>query len=141
MGAHQALYDAGLRVPTDVSVVSFDDDAIGSWVRPGLTTFAIPHYDLGRTAVDVLFDEIGRDRDEGDREARVHRVAIPANADGRVGRPSEQLIRLCRSMTAASGSAIRPGRLGLRGSSGVPSPRQSARNRPDHDRAPRRRTS
>ena len=59
-----------------------------SWVRPGLTTFAIPHYDLGRTAVDVLFDEIGRDRDEGDREARVHRVAMPIRVRGSVGPPS-----------------------------------------------------
>jgi LacI family transcriptional regulator len=88
MGAYQALDDAGLRVPSDVSVISFDDDAIASWVRPGLTTFAIPHYDLGRTAVDVLFDEIGRDRDAGDREARVHRVAMPIRVRGSVGPPS-----------------------------------------------------
>ena len=88
MGAYQALDDAGLRVPSDVSGISFDDDAIASWVRPGLTTFAIPHYDLGRTAVDVLFDEIGRDRDAGDREARVHRVAMPIRVRGSVGPPS-----------------------------------------------------
>jgi LacI family transcriptional regulator len=88
LGAYQALADAGLRVPADVSVVSFDDDAIASWVRPGLTSIAIPHYDLGRTAVDVLFDEIDRDRDEGEHEARVHRVPMPVRGRESVAPPS-----------------------------------------------------
>jgi LacI family transcriptional regulator len=88
LGAYQALADAGLRVPADVSVVSFDDDAIASWVRPGLTSIAIPHYDLGRTAVDVLFDEIDRDRDDGEREARVHRVPMPVRGRESVAPPS-----------------------------------------------------
>jgi hypothetical protein len=35
LGAYQALADHGLTMPTDVSVVSFDDDAIASWARPG----------------------------------------------------------------------------------------------------------
>ena len=48
LGAYNALADAGLAVPSDVSVVSFDDDPIASWVRPQLTTIAIPHYELGR---------------------------------------------------------------------------------------------
>jgi LacI family transcriptional regulator len=88
LGAYQALADAGLRVPTDVSVVSFDDDAIASWVRPAVTTIAIPHYDLGRAAVDVLFDEIDRDRNGGEREAVVHRVPMPVRTRGSVAPPS-----------------------------------------------------
>src|SRR3954452_50665 len=62
LGAYQALEDAGLEVPADVSVVSFDD-ALASWVRPRLTTVALPHYDLGREAVSALFDAIERRRD------------------------------------------------------------------------------
>jgi LacI family transcriptional regulator len=88
LGAYQALADFGLMVPTDVSVVSFDDDAIASWVRPGLTTIAIPHYDLGRAAVDVLFDVIDRDHDEPHRQATVHRVAMPVRTRDSVAPPS-----------------------------------------------------
>jgi LacI family transcriptional regulator len=88
LGAYQALADAGLDVPRDVSVVSFDDDAIASWIRPGLTTVAIPHYDLGRTAVDVLFEEIERDHEEGDRAVDVHRVAMPVRYRESVAPPS-----------------------------------------------------
>jgi LacI family transcriptional regulator len=35
-------------------VVSFDDDAIATWLRPGLSTAALPHEPMGRRAVEVL---------------------------------------------------------------------------------------
>ena len=53
-GAHQALTEAGLSVPDDVSIVSFDNDEIAAYMRPGLTTIALPHEQMGRTAVEVL---------------------------------------------------------------------------------------
>ncbi|MFI7604506.1 LacI family DNA-binding transcriptional regulator [Micromonospora sp. NPDC049366] len=55
-GAYQALGEAGLSVPGDVSVVSFDDDPIAAWLRPGLTTAALPHERMGRRAVEILLD-------------------------------------------------------------------------------------
>ncbi len=76
MGAYQALDDFGLKVPADVSVVSFDDHPIASWMRPKLTTVALPHYELGRKAVDVLFTEIDRDRSDTGRVGDVHRVPM-----------------------------------------------------------------
>jgi LacI family transcriptional regulator len=56
-GVYQALAEARLRVPADVSVVSFDDDAIAAWLRPGLSTAALPHEQMGRRAVEVLLEE------------------------------------------------------------------------------------
>jgi LacI family transcriptional regulator len=53
-GVYQALAEAGLAVPRDVSVVSFDDDAMAAWLRPGLSTAALPHEEMGRTAVEML---------------------------------------------------------------------------------------
>lgn len=53
-GAYQALAAAGLRVPDDVSVVSFDDDEIAAYLRPGLTTIALPHDEMARQAIDLL---------------------------------------------------------------------------------------
>jgi LacI family transcriptional regulator len=55
-GAHQALSEAGLSVPDDVSIVSFDNDEIATYMRPGLTTIALPHEEMGRAAVNVLLD-------------------------------------------------------------------------------------
>lgn len=55
-GAYQAIAEAGLSVPADVSVVSFDDDPIAAWLRPGLSTVALPHEPMGRRAVELLLD-------------------------------------------------------------------------------------
>jgi LacI family transcriptional regulator len=55
-GAYQALAEAGLTVPGDVSLVSFDDDVIATWLRPGLSTAALPHEEMGRRAVELLLD-------------------------------------------------------------------------------------
>ncbi|MER7504431.1 LacI family DNA-binding transcriptional regulator [Nonomuraea pusilla] len=87
MGAYQALDDAGLKVPDDVSVVSFDDHPIASWIRPKLTTVALPHYELGRRAVDVLFTEIDGDPAASDRKGDVHRVPMPLRARESVAPP------------------------------------------------------
>lgn len=91
LGAYQALDGFGLKVPEDVSVVSFDDHPIATWIRPKLTTVALPHYDLGRKAVDVLFAEIDRHREarrEGaDHGSRMHRVPMPVRLRESVAPP------------------------------------------------------
>lgn len=56
-GAYQALHEHGLRVPDDVSVVSFDDSDLASWLRPALTSVALPHYELGKVAVTLLVEK------------------------------------------------------------------------------------
>ena len=37
-------------------MVSFDDSDIARWLNPGLSSLAIPHYEMGRRAVDILLD-------------------------------------------------------------------------------------
>ena len=34
--------------------MSFDNDEIASYLRPGLTTIALPHVEMGRAAVELL---------------------------------------------------------------------------------------
>lgn len=57
-GAYAALADAGLSVPADVSVIGFDDVPMASFVRPTLTTVAVPTYELGRAAMRLLQDAL-----------------------------------------------------------------------------------
>jgi LacI family transcriptional regulator len=78
LGAYQALADAGLDVPNDVSVVSFDDDLMASWVRPKLTTVALPHYELGRVAINILLDEELRSGANG--EPVIRRIPMPLSS-------------------------------------------------------------
>jgi LacI family transcriptional regulator len=55
-GAYQAVAEAGPAIPDDISVVSFDDDVLASWLRPGLSTAALPYEQMGRRAVEILLD-------------------------------------------------------------------------------------
>lgn len=86
-GAYQALAEAGLSVPGDVSVVGFDDHPVASWMRPRLTTIALPHYELGARAVEVLVDMVER-RGRDPLAPRIYRVPMPVREGGSVARPS-----------------------------------------------------
>lgn len=58
LGALYALHEHGLRVPEDVSIASFDDDAIASYLIPPLTTV---HFDFdiqNRLASQFLLEQI-----------------------------------------------------------------------------------
>ena len=84
-GVYQAMSDAGLRIPKDVSIVSFDDSDLASWLRPQLTSIAIPHFDLGRRAVELLMDHAGVADREG--SSTVERLLMPIHSRGSVGPP------------------------------------------------------
>jgi LacI family transcriptional regulator len=59
MGAYQAASALGLRIPEDLSVVGTDNlELIAAALWPGLTTVALPHYEMGRWAVTRLLDDI-----------------------------------------------------------------------------------
>lgn len=54
IGALQSLRSAGRRVPTDISLVSFDDTIVASTTEPPLTMVHQPLEQLGELMVDVL---------------------------------------------------------------------------------------
>ncbi len=57
-GAHTALRERGLRVPEDISIVSFDDIPEAAHFVPGLTTVRQDFQLLGRLAIEYLISMI-----------------------------------------------------------------------------------
>jgi DNA-binding LacI/PurR family transcriptional regulator len=54
MGAYAAAHHRGLSVPGDLSVVGYDDQQlVAAELDPPLTTIALPHYEMGRWAMEV----------------------------------------------------------------------------------------
>lgn len=54
LGALRALYEAGLHVPQDVSIVGFDDVPEAAYLIPPLTTVSQNYIQLGITAFEYL---------------------------------------------------------------------------------------
>jgi LacI family transcriptional regulator len=54
IAAMAAAFDLGLRIPEDLAVVGFDDTPAAQYVRPALTTVALPSYEIGASAADLL---------------------------------------------------------------------------------------
>lgn len=75
MGAFQALASHGLCVPRDVVVVAFDGSELARWLRPSLTSVAVPYGDLGAQAVLSLLGS-------GRGPAGVTRLPMPLTLGG-----------------------------------------------------------
>ena len=58
LGAMGAIRAGGLRIPTDISMVGFDDIPLAAYFDPPLTTVSMPAYALGKTAGDLLLAQI-----------------------------------------------------------------------------------
>ncbi len=60
MGLYRAARELGLDIPNDLSVVSIDNqEIIAEGLYPGLTTMALPHYEMGAWAVHHLISHVG----------------------------------------------------------------------------------
>jgi DNA-binding LacI/PurR family transcriptional regulator len=58
LGALHAAREFGLRVPTDLSLIAFDDTAWATFLEPPLTTISQPTQQLGTAAAELLIDRV-----------------------------------------------------------------------------------
>jgi LacI family transcriptional regulator len=57
-GAIQAIKEAGLAVPADISLMGFDDDLLSRYLNPPLTTVTNPAQGLGAEAARLLISRL-----------------------------------------------------------------------------------
>jgi DNA-binding LacI/PurR family transcriptional regulator len=58
IGAIRQLRARGRRVPHDLAVTGFNDFAFAEFVDPALTTVHVPGYEIGRTAAQLLIENL-----------------------------------------------------------------------------------
>ena len=85
IGSLLALHSLGLDCPTDVSIIGFDDQPdVADQVRPNLTTVALPHLLMGRTAGRLMIDPAA--------EPSARTAAVPTDPAG-ITRPTAKRSR------------------------------------------------
>lgn len=58
LGALQAVRDARLQIPNDLSIVAFDDLPYATLLQPPLTVVAQPTYEMGQRALQLLLERL-----------------------------------------------------------------------------------
>jgi LacI family transcriptional regulator len=58
VGVYRALHEAGLRIPNDVAIASFNDISVAQFMNPPLSTVHLPSEEIGETAVELLLERI-----------------------------------------------------------------------------------
>src|SRR5690606_24608770 len=74
LGALEALFERGRRVPEDVKLVGFDDVPIARLARRSLTTVAQPIDEMAAIALDGLLDQLRGGSPPGATSGSVGRI-------------------------------------------------------------------
>jgi len=64
LGVLQAMVGAGVRVPTEMAIVGYDDNEFAGAAAVPLTSVRQPARRIGRTAAELLITETGDDKPE-----------------------------------------------------------------------------
>jgi len=75
-GAYEAIHECGLAVPTDVSVVGFDDLPVSSWVVPRLTTVRQPLAEMAAMATRMVLNMAAGERVDSPRVELATRLVV-----------------------------------------------------------------
>jgi LacI family transcriptional regulator, purine nucleotide synthesis repressor len=67
VGAMKAVYEEGLRVPEDISIVGFDDSDFCKYVTPALTTVKKPVKEVSRIGAEKLIGIIEHKESKGEK--------------------------------------------------------------------------
>ena len=85
VGAMDALREAGLRCPDDISIVGYNDAPLADHIDPPLTTVRLPGGELGRRVARLALEQLSEDAAEPSTvllppELVIRRSTAPPNA-------------------------------------------------------------
>jgi LacI family transcriptional regulator len=58
IGLYRAIAEAGLSIPDDIGVASFNDISVAQFMNPPLSTIRLPSEEIGETAVEMLLERV-----------------------------------------------------------------------------------
>lgn len=73
IGVYRGLEEAGLKIPSDISVVGYDDIDLGEYISPKLTTVHQPAFEMGTNAAQMIIKRIE------DHNEPIQQVSLPVS--------------------------------------------------------------
>jgi DNA-binding LacI/PurR family transcriptional regulator len=61
IGCYDFMRESGLRIPSDIGVVGFDDIFVAQYLTPPLTTIRVHIEEIGKSAADILIKRIKKE--------------------------------------------------------------------------------
>lgn len=74
IGAMRAIEEKGMKIPQDISIIGFDDIYFSQYLKPSLSTVAVPLYEEGRQAAEILLERIN-----GNTSKEVKRIVLESS--------------------------------------------------------------
>ncbi|WP_179129729.1 LacI family DNA-binding transcriptional regulator [Corynebacterium pacaense] len=66
-GVYQAAQRCNYSIPRELSVISFDNEILATYLRPGLTTLELPYLEMGLTGTSLILEPTTLRRHKNDR--------------------------------------------------------------------------
>lgn len=73
-GIYDYLYEKGISIGKDISVVGFDNEGLSAFLRPQLTTTALPLREIGRKSAQLLLDKLENANGDLQKEPSVFKI-------------------------------------------------------------------
>lgn len=68
VGCMEAIRELGLKIPTDISLITFDDVELFKFTSPALSSIAQPLEEIGKTAVSTLLHQLKTGESKNEKE-------------------------------------------------------------------------
>jgi DNA-binding LacI/PurR family transcriptional regulator len=101
IAALQALKEAGLRIPEEMSVAGFDNVPLAAAISPALTTVSQPTDEEGRLAAEYLLGRVERPEEDIARRELILECNLIVRAS--TGPPKAGVSRMPKAVGGASG--------------------------------------
>lgn len=88
LGLYRGLRNAGLEAPRDIAIAGFDNEVWTELVGPGLTVIEQPVAEIGRAAMDLLFERLRTPDMAMRRVVLAGRLLARASSRGRAAAPA-----------------------------------------------------
>jgi len=83
LGLYRGLRRAGLETPRDIAIAGFDNEVWTELVGPGLTVIEQPVNDIGRAAMDLLFERLRTPEMAARKVVLAGRLVVRGSSGGR----------------------------------------------------------